>query len=285
VNPWPILGRILRRGTGLVIGNLVVAVALEIFLVPNQIIDGGVVGLSIMAAHLTGRATGLFLLLLNLPFLWMGYKQIGKSFAICTLSGVVMLALFTAALHPLSRLTSDLLLAAVFGGLLLGLGVGTIIRSGGSLDGTEVVAIALSRRLPFSVGEIVLFFNLFIFGSAAFVFGWDRALYSLLTYFVAFRAIDLAVQGLEESKSVVIVTDQPDPIREAILHRLGRGVTELEGRGGLTREPKAVLLCIITRLELAKLKAMVQEADPGAFLFVEDVHEVLGGRWGKHPSH
>jgi uncharacterized membrane-anchored protein YitT (DUF2179 family) len=275
----------LKRWLGIVVGALLVAIALEIFLIPNQIIDGGVVGVAIMAAAVTKLPVGLFIWGLNLPFLWLGYKQIGKTFALSTLGSVTLMSVFVSLLHQGPVLTDDLLLAAVFGGAILGLGVGTIIRNGGSLDGTEIVAIMLTRQLPFSVGEIVLVFNIFIFGSAAFVFNWDRALYSLLTYFVAMKTIDIAMEGLDESKAALIVSEQPDEVRDAIIDRLGRGVTEIEGKGGYTGEARPVLYTVITRLELAKLKAIVLEIDPGAFVAIQDVHEVLGGRFRKRAIH
>jgi uncharacterized membrane-anchored protein YitT (DUF2179 family) len=279
------LRRRLWRAAGICVGAGLVAVGLELFLIPNEIIDGGVTGVSIMAAYLTGYPVGLFLFVLNLPFLWVGYKQIGRTFALTTLAAVTLMSAFVSVLHPVPHLTGDLLLAAVFGGALLGLGVGIIIRNGGSLDGTEIVAIMLTRRWPFSVGEIVMGFNLFILGSAAFVFGYDRAMYSLLAYFVAFKTIDIAIEGLEESKSALIITDEPEAVRDALVNRLGRGVTELEGKGGYTGAFKGVLFTVITRLELAKLKSIVQEIDPHAFVAIQDVHEVLGGRVRKRPIH
>lgn len=277
--------QLLRRGLMLTMGALLVAVGLEIFLVPNHIVDGGVVGLAIISAHLSKLPIALFLIVLNLPFLWLGYKQIGKTFAISTLYSVAVMSVFVTFLHPVPVLTSDLLLAAIFGGTILGLGVGMIIRTGGSLDGTEIVAIVLSRQVAFSVGEIVMFFNLFILGSAGFVFGWDHAMYSLIAYFVAFKAIDLAIEGLDESKSVVVITNHPEPIREALLHRLGRGVTEIKARGSYTQVDKTMLYCVITRLELAKLKAIVHEHDADAFLVIQNVHEVLGGQTAKRSIH
>ena len=274
-----------QRALGIFMGTALVGVALEIFLIPNRIIDGGVVGLSIMAAHLSRLPVGLFLFVLNLPFLWMGYRQIGRSFSLTTLVAVTLMSLFTSALHPVPKLTGDLLLAAVFGGAILGLGVGMVIRHGGCLDGTEVVAIMLTRRLPFSVGEIVMFFNLFILGGASLVFGWDRAMYSLLAYFVAFRAIDTAVQGLDGSKAAMIVSRMPDKVREAIMRQLGRGVTELEGKGGFTGASRSVLYTVVSRLELAKLKSIVLEVDGDAFVAIQDVHEVMGRRYRKEAPH
>jgi uncharacterized membrane-anchored protein YitT (DUF2179 family) len=223
--------------------------------------------------------------LLNLPFLWIGYRQIGKTFALSTLFAIALMSVFAMILHPVHVFTEDLLLSALFGGISLGLGVGIIIRNGGSLDGTEIIAILIARKIPFSVGEIVMFFNVFILGSAGFLFGWDHAMYSLVAYFVAFKAIDVAIEGLDESKSVTIITSQPDEIRAAILQRLGRGVTEWVGKGGYTQEEKTLLFCVVTRLEVAKLRSIVLDFDESAFVVIEDVHEVLGGRFTKRAIH
>lgn len=275
----------LKRLFFIALGALMVGVGLEIFLVPNSIIDGGVIGLSILAAHLTNVPIGVYTFLLNLPFLVVGYKQIGQTFAMTTLVAVGLMSAFVSLLHAEQPLTDDPLLAAVFGGVVMGIGVGTIIRYGGSLDGTEIVAILLTKRLAFSVGEIVMFFNIFILGSAGFVFGWDHAMYSLIAYFIAFKMIDITVEGLDESKSVTIISDTPEEISAAIQDRLGRGVTHIYGKGGYSGEPKELLYVIVTRLELAKLKSIVLEFDPGAFMAIEHVADVTGGRFRKKAIH
>ena len=269
----------------LFLGAIITAVGLEIFLVPNNIIDGGVVGLSIMASHLSGLPLGLFLVLLNLPFLYLGYAQIGKTFAISTLFAIVSLAYWVSVFHPIPGLTNDLFLAAVFGGIIIGVGVGLIIRYGGSLDGTEIVAIIMDKRTSFSVGECIMFMNLFILTSAGLVFTWDKAMYSLVAYFIAFKVIDTVIEGLDESKAVMIVSDRPDEIADALMARLGRGVTVLHGEGGYTKERKDVLYSVITRLEMAKLKSIIDEIDEGAFVTINDVHEVMGGRFKKKAIH
>ncbi|MDA5110840.1 YitT family protein [Brevibacillus thermoruber] len=279
------LGKLLKRALFILIGSGLVSVGLEIFLVPNHIIDGGIVGISIILSHLTGWTLGLFLFLLNLPFLIVGYKQIGKTFAISTLLGVTAMSVGTTMLHDVRPLTEDPLLAAVFGGIILGIGVGLVIRYGGSLDGTEIVAILFNKKTPFSVGEIVMFFNVFILGSAGFVFGWDRAMYSLMAYYIAFKMIDLTIEGFEGSKSVWIISDNYKEIGDAIVARLGRGVTYLSGEGGYTGDDKKVVFCIITRLEEAKLKLIVEEVDPGAFLAVGNIHDVRGGQFKKRDIH
>ena len=269
----------------LFIGSILAAIGLEIFLIPNNIIDGGIVGISIMISHLTGLPLSLFLVLLNVPFLYLGYKQIGKTFAISTLFSIVSLAYWVSFFHPIPELTHDLFLAAVFGGIIVGLGVGLIIRYGGSLDGTEIIAILLDKRSSFSVGEIIMFFNLFILTSAGLVFSWDKAMYSLVAYFVAFKVIDITIEGLDESKAAFIISDKPIEIAEALMARLGRGVTILDGSGGYSKEKRQILYVVITRLEIAKLKAIVDEIDDHSFVTINDVHEVMGGRFKKRNIH
>ncbi len=276
---------VLRRITFITLGAILVAVGLEIFLVPNQIIDGGIVGISIISSYLTGLPLGLFLFLLNLPFLILGYKQIGKTFAISTLYGVSVMSVGTFLLHPVSPLTVEPFLAAIFGGVILGVGVGMVIRFGGSLDGTEIVAIVFNKRLPLSVGETVMFLNLFILSSAGFVYTWDRAMYSLIAYYIAFKMIDITIEGFDESKAVWIISEESMEIGAAIMSRLGRGVTYLNGEGGFTGGSKKVIFCVITRLEEAKMKAIVNELDPAAFLAVGNIHDVKGGRFKKRDIH
>lgn len=278
-------GKLALRATLITFGAILMAVGLEIFLVPNNVIDGGIAGISIMASHLTGLSLGIFLFVLNLPFIFIGYKQIGKTFAISTLYGIIILSIATTLLHPVPPFTDDLLLATVFGGIFIGVGIGMVIRSGGSLDGTEILAILSNSKLPFSVGEIIMFFNIFILGAAGFVFTWDRAMYSLIAYFIAYKTIDLTITGLEESKSAWIISENHKEIGEAILHRLGRGVTYLKGEGAYTGDEKGVVFCVITRLEEAKLKDIVDEFDASAFLAIADIAEVKGGRFKKRGIH
>jgi uncharacterized membrane-anchored protein YitT (DUF2179 family) len=277
--------KLLKRSVFVPLGAILVAVGLEIFLVPNNIIDGGIVGVSIILAYLTNIKLGWYLLLLNLPFFFLGYKQIGKTFALTTLVGVVILSFSTMLLHPVPVLTDDPLLASVFGGVILGIGVGLVIRYGGSLDGTEILAILFNKTTPFSVGEVVMFFNLFILGSAGFVFGWEQAMYSLIAYFIAFKMIDITIEGFDESKSVWIISDQHKEIGEALLARLGRGVTYLYGEGGYSGDDKGIIFTVITRLEEAKLKSIVEDHDPSAFLAIGNIHDVKGGKFKKRDIH
>lgn len=279
------LSQIIQRTIFILLGAVLVAVGLEIFLVPNQVIDGGIVGISIILSHLLKIKLGIFLFLLNLPFLFIGYKQIGKTFAISTLFGVLIMSFSTSYLHSVPSLTEDPLLAAVFGGIVLGIGVGLVIRYGGSLDGTEILAILFNKKLPFSVGQTVMFMNIFILGSAGFVFGWDRAMYSLIAYFIAFKMIDITIEGFDEAKSVWIISNKAKELGDSILHRLGRGVTYLHGEGAYTETAKKVIFCVISRLEEAKLKAIVEDIDPQAFLAIGNVHDVQGEHFKKRNIH
>lgn len=268
----------------LTLGAMIASIGLEIFLIPNNIIDGGVVGISIMASYLSGAPIGVFLVCLNLPFLYLGYRHIGKTFALSTLYAVLCLAVSVTLLHPIPGLTHDYILAALFGGVILGAGVGLIIRNSGSLDGTEVVAIILDRRTSFSVGEIIMFFNLFILTSAGVVFGWDNAMYSLLTYFVAYRAIDVIIDGLNETKGVFIISDNYLDIADAIRDRLGRELTVFESKSSDDLMKNCVIFVIITRLEVAKLKSIINGFDDNALITITDI-EVEGRRFQKRAIH
>lgn len=277
--------RLISRLIFNLIGAAFVSVGIEMFLVPNDIIDGGLTGISILLSHFIHFPLALFLVILNAPFLFIGYRQIGKTFTFMTLFAVVMMSLGTLLLKPVSPITKDPLLVAVFGGIILGIGVGIVIRNGGSLDGADIAAILFNKNTAFSVGEIAMFFNIFILGSAGFVFGWDHAMYSLITYFIAFKMIDITIEGLNESKAVWIISDEVSDIGKAIMDRLDRGVTYLHGEGGFTGENKEVMYCVITRLEEAKLKSIVEEFDPEAFLAIGSIHEVKGGRFKKRSIH
>lgn len=279
------IGNILLRCLFIVLGAVIYGVALELFLVPNNITDGGITGIAVIAAHLSSWSLGLFLFILNIPFLFIGYRQIGKTFALSTLLGIAVMSIVTILLHHVDGVIEDRLLAFVFGGMLLGVGSGIAIRFGGSLDGTEIIAILLAKKLPFSVGEIIMVFNVFILGSTGFVFDWNSALFSILAYYIASKAIDITVDGLNESKSVWIISDQIQEIGDAILSRLGRGVTYLSGEGGFSGDPKRVIFCVITRLEEAKLKEIVNHFDESAFLAVGNIHDVKGGRFKKKDIH
>ncbi|MBE6098860.1 MAG: YitT family protein [Anaerovibrio sp.] len=279
------IGSYIKKFIILCVGACLYAAGLEIFLIPNQIIDGGVVGISIMASYLTDIEFSVFMLTINLPFLYLGYKHIGKTFSISTVIAIVLLSLWTQYFEPIAQVTDDFFLAAIFGGIVAGAGVGLIIRNSGSLDGTEIVAIIVDKRSTFSVGEVVLFFNVFILGAAGFIFGWDKAMYSLVAYFVISKMIDVVIKGLDESYAVMIVSDESDEIADALMSRLGRGVTFINGMGAYTGDPKKVIYCVVTRLEVDKLKDIAIEKDDNAFITINPVHDIVGGRFKKKSIH
>ena len=267
-----------KRLLFLTLGAAIVGFGLESFLVPNEIIDGGVVGISIMASSLTGLPLGLFTFCLNLPFLALGYTVLGKKFVFFSLYSNAMLSLFVTFFHTTPNITNNVYLAAIFGGVVVGIGCGLILRNNGSLDGTEIVSLIIGKKIPFSTGEIVMFINIFIFTAAAFVFEVDKALLSVLAYFLIYKFIDLVISGIDEAKTVMVISSNPDEISKVILDELKRGVTFIDGQGAYTGEYKKIIYCVITRLEISKLKEIVHEIDPKAFLAITSAHEVEGGQ-------
>lgn len=278
------IGHLIYRLIMIIIGACLAAVSIELFLIPNQIIDGGIIGVSLILDYLTPLSFSILVVLLNIPFMFSGYKMIGKTFVVSSLVGILSLAFFEPLLHDLEPFTNELILATVFGGLVLGVGVGLVIRHGGSLDGTEIFGILITKKIPFSIGEIVMFLNIFVFGWAGFVFGPERAMYSILTYYIAFKTIDTVIQGLDETKAVLIVSDHYEEISGAILDRLGRGTTKLMGKGGYTDAQKEVIYAVITRLEVTKLKNIVYDIDKQAFITIMNTQETKGAKF-KSPIH
>lgn len=278
------ISRLMGRFFAMLIGATMAAASIELFLVPNSIIDGGIIGIALILDYLTDLPFGLLLVVINLPFLFSGYKHIGRNFFISSIFSIVALAIIEIPLHRLEPFVDDPLLATVFGGLLLGAGVGIVIRFGGALDGTEIVGILLSRKLPFSVGEFVMFANIFIFSWAGFVLGWEQAMYSILTYYIASKTIDAVIQGLNDTKSIIIVSDEFEELGQAINDRLGRSVTKLYGKGGYNDRDKEVIYLVVTRLEISKLKQVIHDIDPKAFLTIMNTQEVHGGKF-KAPIH
>lgn len=278
-------GELVKKFIFLTVGSVMMAVALEIFLVPNEIIDGGITGISIVLSAVTSAPLGLFIFFINVPFLIVGYKQVGKTFAFSTLYAIGLMSVITALLHHVEPFTTEKILAVLFGGLILGAGIGLVLRFGGSLDGSEIVAILLSQKFRISVGQIIMFINVFIFIIAGFVFGWDSAMYSIFTYYIASRVMDIVVQGLDESKSVTIISSEYEEISQAIISRLGRSTTFIYAKGGYSQEDTQMIYCVVTRLELSKLKSIVQEIDERAFISIQQVSDVLGGNFEKSSIH
>ncbi|MCI2098013.1 MAG: YitT family protein [Succiniclasticum sp.] len=263
---------------GLTLGAVIYTAGLDLFLVPNHVIDGGVIGISLMLQHLLGIPFSLLVVLLNLPFFYLGYRRLGRGIAAAATYAIVVVAVCSSFFSRMAPVSIDPLLATIYGGILIGIGVGIVIRCGGSTDGSEILAIVLDNNTSFSVGELVLFMNIFIMGCAGLVFNWNSALYSLMAYFICSRLIDTVSEGLDSSKGIFIITTNFEAVSDAIVHDLHRAVTHLHGQGGFLKDDKDVLYCVVSRLEIQKLKTTVHDIDPQAFLSVFDVREVQGGR-------
>lgn len=238
-------------------------------------IDGGVTGLSIIAAKLSGLPLGLFLILLNVPFVFFGFKKFGKDFGIYSIIGIVALAALTFV-HVPEGFTHVPILAAVFGGLVVGVGVGLVVRYGGILDGADTIAVFIDRETVFSVSEAILAINGVIIGLAGFVFGWEQAMYSLIAYFVVHKAVDLTVEGLDESRTVWVVSMQVREIGKALNILIHEPVTYVKEADPDEREPHGMMLVVITRMEEQKVKAAIRKIDPMAYIVMTDAHEVIG---------
>jgi uncharacterized membrane-anchored protein YitT (DUF2179 family) len=257
-------------------GAVLAAFALERFLVPNRIMDGGVVGIAIIVSYLSILPLGALVFAFNLPFMVLSLKLIGKRFLFLALYAVASFSVWVSVFEPIGVITSDLFLATVFGGIILGAGVGLIIRNGGCLDGTEIVSIILTSKIPFSVGEIVMGLNVVIFSAAGLVFGVDRALYSVAAYIIAYKAIDLVVEGIDQSKAIFIVSDKSEEISNLLFERLKAGITIFKGMGGYSRADRDIIYVIVRRLEISKIKNAVRGIDDNAFITIHNVHEVIG---------
>lgn len=259
----------------LTVGAIIAAYALESLLIPNTILDGGVTGISIIISKLFKIPVSILVLLLNIPFVYVGYKNLGRGFLIRAVYSMVLFSIFLSIFQYFIPMTEQMLLATVFGGSLLGIGVGLVIHFGGCIDGTESVALVISKKTTLSVGQVVLIFNLVIYGVAGFIFGLDRAMYSLLTYFITFRVIDFISEGFEQAKAALIITEKGTDMAKEIYKRLGRTVTTIRGKGLISGE-KEVLYCVLTRLEIYELRHIADEMDESAFITILEVSDIIG---------
>jgi uncharacterized membrane-anchored protein YitT (DUF2179 family) len=273
----------------LILGALAASFGLKGFLLPAGFIDGGVTGVSLLVNRLTGLSLPLLIIMFNIPFILPAYRQISRGFVFKTIFAILMLSLALLVIHyPV--VTQDRLLIAIFGGFFLGLGIGLSIRGGGVLDGTEVLALYLSRQFGVTVGDIILIINIIIFTSSAILLNIETALYSILTYLSASKTVDFVIQGLEEYTGVTIVSNKSDQIREAVIQKLGRGVTVLKGEGGYGKSGDRpsdidVLFVVITRLEIYKLKREIENIDESAFVVMHSINDTKGGMIKKRPFH
>jgi uncharacterized membrane-anchored protein YitT (DUF2179 family) len=259
----------------LTLGAIIAAFAIEEFLVPNTILDGGVIGIGIMISSLTKLPLSVLTIVFNVPFLIIGVRQLGKMFIIKSGYAMIVFSLFVEIFAPMVNATAETILAVCFGGVILGTGVGIIIRFGGCLDGTETVAIILNRKKNLPVGQAVLAMNLVIYSAAGLIFGWDRAMYSLLTYFITSKVLDIIESGLDQAKAAMIITDDAQEVADKIYKQLGRTVTVMQGKGMISGQ-KSVVYCVLTRFEIRELKSIINSIDSSAFVTVSDVSEIIG---------
>ncbi|MTD31243.1 DUF2179 domain-containing protein [Planomicrobium sp. YIM 101495] len=276
----------IARALPIIIGAFITAYGLEAVLIPNNVSDGGVTGLSIVSSQLTGMPLGALIAVLNIPFVYLGYKQIGKSFAIYSVIGIASLAYATTLMHHIPTIIEgDTLLITVIGGIIIGFGMGLALRNGGALDGIDMLAVLLARKLPFGTSDLILFLNLFVFIIVSFVFGLKGAFLSGIAYFIASKVIQMVEEGLSGSKTYKIITSQPDLLVQTIYDRLGRNATYNLVQGAYSNEQYKEITCIINRLEDSKMKEIIYEIDNNAFVAVYDVAEVRGGNFKKRDIH
>jgi uncharacterized membrane-anchored protein YitT (DUF2179 family) len=261
----------------IVLGILSAGLGLKGFLLSSHFIDGGVTGISMLLANTLGWPLSLLILVMNLPFIALAYRQLGRAFAVKSTLAIAGLSLCLAFVkYP--DVTPDKLLTAVFGGFFIGAGIGLAIRGGAVLDGTEIAALLISKSSHvLKVGDVILLLNILIFSAAAFFLGIEVALYSMLTYFAASRTVDFLIHGIDEYTAVIIMSERSEEIRQVLVRDLRRGVTVYKGRGGLTDSEQDILFCVVTRLEIGRIKTTAQEIDRSAFIVVHPLADASGG--------
>ena len=263
-------------GTGLAV------LAMKGFMIPNRFLDGGMTGIAILLHEIFNINISILVIVLNALFIYLGYRKIGKTFAVQTTIAILILSagLLFIDIHPI---TKDKLLIAIFGGILMGSGVGLVIRGGGVIDGAEVVAVFTRRRTGFSNSEIIMLINTIIFGIAAFQFGIETAMYSVITYFTATRATEYVVDGIEEFTAMNIISSKHEEIKSYLVNELGKGITVYKGERGYLpgsfdiKTSSDIIVTIITRLEIKQLQEAITEIDPNAFVYVHSIKEASGG--------
>ena len=271
----------------MILGVLAAGFGLKGFLLPNGFIDGGVTGISLLMQKITGISLSVLIIIINLPFIALGYSTIGKQFAIRSIVAILLLSI-AIFIIPYPVITQDKLLIAAFGGFFLGLGIGLTVRGGAVIDGTEVLAIYLGRKTSMTIGDIILIFNVIIFSFGAYILSVEIALYAILTYLVASKTVDFIIDGIEEYLGVTIISSKSEEIRMAIIEKLGRGCTIYAGKNGYA--PKGanlkdldIVYTVITRLELAKLHTELDKVDTEAFIIMNSIKDAKGGMIKKRP--
>jgi len=272
--------RLVRDVFFMVAGIMSAAFGLESFLLPNDFIDGGATGISLLISELADIPLYFLLITVNIPFVYLGYKVIGRNFAIKTAIAITGLAITVAFVH-FPQITHDKLLVSVFGGFFLGAGIGLSVRGGAVIDGTEVLAIFLSKKLGTTIGDFIIMFNVLVFSAAAYLLSVETALYSMITYLVASKALDFVIEGIEEYTGVTIVSPHSEEIRQMIMEKIGRGLTVYKGKRGFgshgERNDIDIIYTVVTRLELNKLNTEIEKIDPHAFVVMNSVKDTRGG--------
>ena len=278
---------ILQESFLILLGVLAASFGLKGFLLPNSFLDGGVTGISLITAELTGISLSVFIVLINTPFILLAFSTISKQFAIKSIIAIILLALAVYFI-PYPAITTDKLLISVFGGFFLGLGIGLAVRGGSVIDGTEVLAVFISRKTSMTIGDIILLFNIIIFSFAAYIFSIEISLYAILTYLAASKTVDYVVTGVEEYVGVTIISERNEDIRLAIIEKLGRGCTLYSGKKGYAKrgEPLKqtdIVYTLLTRLELSKLQTEIDKIDKDAFIVMHSIKDAKGGMIKKRP--
>lgn len=277
---------LLKDSLLITIGIFSAAFGLESFLLPSSFIDGGATGIALLISEVTAFSLSILLLVVNIPFIILGYNVVGKNFAIKATAAICGLALVVATIH-FPEVTHDKLLVAVFGGFFLGAGIGFTVRGGAVLDGTEVLAIFLSRKLGTTIGDIIIMINVLVFSAAAYFLSIETALYSMITYLAASKTLDFVIEGIEEYTGITIVSSHSEDIRVMITSNLGRGVTVYKGKRGFgTHGHKSeidIIYTVITRLEISKLQVEIDKIDPNAFVVMNSIKDTKGGMIKKRP--
>ncbi|SNR80052.1 YitT family protein [Lutibacter flavus] len=271
----------------IVIGVVSAGFGLKGFLLPNSFIDGGAMGISLLISETTHISLSILIVIVNLPFIVLGYSNLGKQFAIKSILAIVALAL-SVHFIPYPVITSDKLLIAVFGGFFLGAGIGMAIRGGAVIDGTEVLAIYLSKKTGLTIGDVILLFNIIIFSFGAYILSIEVALYAMLTYMAASKTVDFVIEGIEEYTGITIISEKSENIRLMITENLGRGVTVYSGKGGFGKQGVAqtefdIIYTIVTRLEIARIKTEIDKIDQNAFIIMNSIKDTKGGMIKKRP--
>jgi len=274
-----------------ILGVVLAVRALKGFMIPNHFLDGGVTGISILAHEIFHVNISWVLIILNIPFIYIGYKKIGKTFAVQSTVAILLLAILIHFIHFDEAITNDKILIAIFGGFLIGLGIGFVIKSGGVIDGLEVIADYTNKKYGFTTSEIILAINTLIFLTAAFSFGPEAAMYSILTYFTATKTADYVVDGFEEYTALTIVSKEHEKVKSIIVNDFNKAISVYKGERGYLpgsfdiKQDCDIVMTIVTRLEIHRIKEAIAETDPTAFFYVQSIKEVTGGIIKKSRMH